>query len=351
MKKYELESFAKSFALFFVLIASIYVLFMWQSYATKQRALDTRILQEMRIFTFDPVSKDFNVSFVPSDKNNTLLTLHHAPREVYAFFRIPTMDDTLMRVSLPDERYEARLNIIRYGFLKGAIFFLFLIVLISLILAYYSLQPIRQALRLNKEFMKDILHDVNTPMASIAVNLKLLKKRFGDDVAIDRIGSNVETIAMLRENLHAYLGEREEAESSFVLKGLIEERLSHFRALYPRLEFENRVEETLQCHTQKNAFVRIVDNLLGNAAKYNYRHGRVSVRMEGTSLCIDDTGRGIKDISKVFQRHYKEGERGMGLGLHIVQNLCRKLGIAIRIESQPEQGTRVCLECKKVIQK
>jgi len=351
LKKYELESFAKSFGLFFLLITSIYLLVIWQNYATKQRALDTRILQEMRIFTFDPVSKDFEVSFVPNDRNNTLLSLHHAPDEVYAFFRIPTMDDTLMRVALPAKRYGERLNAIRYGLLKGAVFFVLLIALISSVLAYYSLQPIRQALRLNKEFMKDILHDVNTPMASIAVNLKLLKKRFGEDVAIDRIGSNVETIAMLRENLHAYLGDRQEEEHSFSLRELLDERLIHFRALYPQLTFENRVADNVVLHTRKHALIRIMDNLIGNAAKYNYRQGSVRIYMEEDTLIIEDTGRGIEHVDKVFQRHYKEGERGMGLGLHIVQSLCHKLGIPIRIESRPKQGTRVYLDCKKVIQK
>jgi len=351
LKKYELESLSKSFALFFLLIASIYLLFLWQNYQTKQHTLDTHILQEMRIFTFDPVSKDFDVAFVARDANRTLLTLHHTPQEVYGFFRIPTMDDTLMRVSLPAKRYQKRLNVIRDSFLKGAVFFLLLIVAISLVLAYYSLQPIRQALRLNKEFMKDILHDVNTPMASIAVNLKLLKKRFGDDVALDRIGSNVETIAMLRENLHAYLGDRQEEESSFALRELLDERLVHFRALYPQLVFENRVEKDVVLRTRKHAFIRIIDNLIGNAAKYNYRQGTVTVYMEKDQLIIADTGRGIQDTAKVFQRHYKEGDRGMGLGLHIVQNLCRKLGISIRIESRLEQGTRVYLDCKKVIQK
>ena len=350
MKNYEVESLAKSFALFFVLIASIYLLFMWQSYLTKKQQLDTRILQEMRIFTFDPVTQAFDVTFVPKDANRTLLTLHHAPKEVYGYFRIPTLDDELMKVSLSAPKYAARLKNIRLDVLRWTALFLLVIAGISLLLAYYALRPIRQALRLNKEFMKDILHDVNTPMASIVVNLKLLQKKFGTDSSIDRIGSNVETIGMLRENLHAYLGDQEEEESVFDLGLLLEERLTHFRTLYPQVTFTNQVEK-VALKTRKRAMVRILDNLLGNAAKYNRKGGSVTTRMEGMDLIIEDTGRGIRDTAKVFRRHYKEGERGMGLGLHIVQNLCRKLGIAIAIESEVDVGTQVKLVLHKVIQK
>ena len=350
LKNYEVESLAKSFALFFALIASIYLLFMWQSYLTKKQQLDTRILQEMRIFTFDPVTEAFDVAFVPKDANRTLLTLHHAPSEVYGYFRIPTLDDELMKVSLKAPKYAARLKHIRWDVLRWAAWFLLAIVGISLLLAFYTLRPIRQALRLNKEFMKDILHDVNTPMASIVVNLKLLQKKFGTDSSIDRIAGNVETIGMLRENLHAYLGDQEEEESLFDLGTLLDERLAHFRTLYPSVTFSNQVEGVI-LKTRKRAMVRILDNLIGNAAKYNRKEGNVTTRMAGARLMIEDTGRGIRDTAKVFQRHYKEGERGMGLGLHIVQNLCRKLGIGITIESEVGTGTRVSLACQKVIQK
>ncbi len=350
MKNYEVESLAKSFTLFFVLMASIYLLFVWQNYMAKQQQLDAHIFQEMRIFTFNPVTKAFGVAFVPKDANRTLPILHHSPKEVYGYFQVPTVGDMVMKVSLDAAKYSKRLKRIRLEVLEWTVLFLIAIAGISLLLAYYTLGPIRQALRLNKEFMKDILHDVNTPMASIIVNLKLLQKKYGTDNAIDRIGSNVETIAMLRENLHTYLGEREEKESIFDLGLLLDERLAHFRILFPQITFSNQVQ-ALSLKTRKRAMVRIIDNLIGNAARYNRRGGSVTACMEGDVLLIEDTGRGIRDTSRVFQRHYKEGERGMGLGLHIVQNLCRKLGIAIAMESEVGVGTRVKLALTKVIQK
>jgi len=328
---------------------AIYGLFLYQSYVDKHHALDTRILQQMRIFSFDPTTQAFEIAFVPKEQAGRLLELQHDPDRVYGTFVVPTEDDFRMQVILPIEKYREQLTQIRDEVLRGAVLYLLLIAVISLVLAYYSLQPIRRAMRLNKEFIRDILHDVNTPIASIAVNLKLLEKRFGHARAIDRIQNNIETLGVLRENLHAYLGKRQGELSEFGLHDLVAERLEYFRVLYSTLTFDLAIPQEVLLRTQRNAFVRILDNLIGNAAKYNVAQGSVTVRWEETRLTIADTGRGIRDPGRAFERHYKEGERGMGLGLHIVQSLCRELKIGLTLESEVGVGTQVHLACSEII--
>jgi signal transduction histidine kinase len=303
----------------------------------------------MKLFVYDPTSDRFSVDFVPPTPETTLLDLHRSDNEVFGYFKVPTMDNYLMKAILPIKKYEERISSIHNDVIKGMILYLLLIAFVSLLLAFYSLQPIRRALRLNKEFMKDILHDVNTPIASIAINLKLLQKKFGEHIAIDRIDNNIETIGMMRENLHAYLGEKVEEESSFDLGGLIDERLDYFQTLYPHIVFENRIEQdSVAFKTRKRACIRILDNIIGNAAKYNKRDGSVTAYIEKDILVISDTGRGIQNVKKVFTRHYKEGERGMGLGLNIVWKLVVKLGISISIESEVDKGTKVKIDCSEV---
>jgi signal transduction histidine kinase len=352
LKNYEIESGLKSFALFFVLIMSIYLLWMWQNYTTKRYELDTRILQEMKIFSYEPVSDRFGVDFVPPDTYRTLLKLHHDDDEVYGYFRVPTLDGYLMKVSLDRRKYDARLHAIRMEVIRGAVLYLALIGLISLVLAYYSLHPIRQALRLNREFMKDILHDVNTPIASIAINLKLLEKRFGKHTALDRIANNVETIEMLRENIQTCLGDRPLTYETFDLCTMVQKRIEYHRVLYPQLTFTFEIPCGTMVHASPQACVRILDNLIGNAAKYNRDGGSVRVVWrEDSVLEIADTGRGIRDVRKAFQRHYKEGERGMGLGLHIVRKLTERMGIDVKLRSEVGVGTTITLACGAVIQK
>jgi signal transduction histidine kinase len=348
LKNYEIESGLKSFALFFALITSIYILFLYQTFSARQNEFDRQLLQQMRIFSFDPTGKEFDLEFVPADESFKLLTLYHGPQSVYGYFVVPTEDGYLMKVSLPLDRYLEQIEAIRSDVRRGAIWYLLLIGVISFLLAYYSLHPIRRAMRLNKEFMKDILHDVNTPIASIAINLKILQKKFGEHKAIDRIWNNIETIGMLRENLQAYLGKRPKEIARFDLGALIEERLEYFRILYPNVTFENRVAHETYVRTERHACTRILDNLISNAGKYNKPGGRVSVELRNDTLVVSDTGQGMRQPQKAFLRHYKEGERGMGLGLNIVYNLCKELGISVRIESTVDVGTHVYLACAQV---
>jgi len=53
--------------------------------------------------------------------------------------------------------------------------------------------------------------------------------------------------------------------------------------------------------------------------------------------------KGIKYPNKIFDRFYKEHELGLGIGLHIVKNLCDELGIKIKVQSKIDQGTTFIL--------
>ena len=101
--------------------------------------------------------------------------------------------------------------------------------------------------------------------------------------------------------------------------------------------------------TNRDAFSRIIDNLLSNAGKYNKKGGKVSIRFENQTLIIEDTGKGIKNPKRVFDRFYKEQERGIGIGLHIVKKLCDELKIEIRLQSKIDEGSTFILNLQKLI--
>ncbi len=123
----------------------------------------------------------------------------------------------------------------------------------------------------------------------------------------------------------------------------MEERLKNIQNIYPDLTYIYTKKNDLVKTTNHELLMRILDNILSNAAKYNKVHGEVKVTISNETVTVEDTGKGIKDVDKVLQRYYKEQDRGIGLGLHIVNKLCNELNIRMNIQSQINHGTKITL--------
>ena len=349
MKRYELESLIKSFMLFFLLMTALYLLVATMNYRDRHRQLDEKILNEMKIFSFKPLGDSFEVSFVPKKGKENLMHLYHGKEGVYALFEIPGSEKFLLKTLMPGEVYRLRLEAVRAEAYAAWPLMLLLIAGLALLFSLYSLHPFRKALRLNEEFVKDILHDINTPLSSLQINLKILEKRYGEERSFRRMLNAIETVQSLQANLRAFLHRQPGKTEIFSLRELMAARVEYFRLLYPDLRYEMEIDPRIMLRCNRDAFLRIVENLLSNAGKYNVKGGVVRIGVEGDRLRIEDSGRGIENPRRVFERFYKEGERGLGLGLHIVKKLADELGIGLRLESRVGKGTLVELDLSKVM--
>jgi signal transduction histidine kinase len=95
----------------------------------------------------------------------------------------------------------------------------------------------------------------------------------------------------------------------------------------------------------------ILGNLFSNAAKYTPPPGRITVTLETEDghgrLRVSDTGIGIPEASmpNLFREYHRAPNareltrHGTGLGLALVQQLVRKYGGRIRVESRLNEGT------------
>jgi signal transduction histidine kinase len=183
-------------------------------------------------------------------------------------------------------------------------------------------------------FIKDIIHDLNTPLTSILINLKMMDS---SNEEVESIGRSAKTIAMLHQNLDAYLKERINESERFRLDDILDEQVAFFRPMYDYLTWEVDVAP-LHIKSDKHAFARIVYNLLSNACKYNTSDGFINIYTKKEKLIISNSSYGINNPSQVFERFYKESERGLGIGLHIVDKLTRQLKIGKELQVE---GTTV----------
>ena len=348
MKRYEKESFLKSFLLFFILLFSLLFFIAYGDYRRSLHFLKDNLKDKMELCSYSLDCKEFEIDFIPIQKNKNLGKLYEDESEIYSLFSIPTVKDFYLKLFIKKTQYEKLVLDIRYKLFKHYIIYLFLIILLSYLFSLYALSPIKKALKLNEEFIKDILHDFNTPISSIVINLKILQKNSQNSKVVNRIQNSMETILSLQENLKLFLNSNKLQKEEINLKDILIQRIDNFKSSYKDIDFELQLEDKMILSNPK-ALSRILDNLISNALKYNKKGGFVKVKLQNTTLTIEDSGKGIKNPQKVFDRYYKESDRGLGIGLHIVKKLCDEENILIDIKSLVNIGTIVRLDFKRVM--
>jgi len=100
-----------------------------------------------------------------------------------------------------------------------------------------------------------------------------------------------------------------------------------------------------------NRIIQVLGNLLSNAAKFSKPHGKITVCIAQTAVCVTisvrDEGAGIPEIeqNKIFKRFAdmtnsdRQKKGGSGLVLSICKAIVEKLGGSIGFESMQNVGT------------
>ncbi len=349
MSRVEIESFIKSFILFFSSLSLLIGTLFYLNYTTAVKTLDDTLFSEMRLCSYDLKCTQFNIDFVPKQKQ-LLYTLYKKAEGLNSYFPIPGSDDFVMQLHLNAQHYDDKLHALQKEAYLNFFGTLLVIIILSILFSLYALYPLRNALSLTQEFIKDILHDFNTPLGALRLNSAMLKKEIGENSKITRIEQSVQNVLDLQENLRAYLHNHQTQKTLFSLETLVQERLKLLEKSYPQLHFQVTISD-VTLNTNQPAFSRILDNLLTNACKYNTPQGSVHLIYDDQAqrLNIIDTGKGIKNPKRIFERFYKEQERGIGIGLHIVKKLCDELGIKILVKSQEQKGTTISLSLTKLV--
>lgn len=341
MKNYEKESLFKNFLVFFSLLEILLVLLFIEFYNVKKTGYKHNLLRDMQVCSYSLACEQFSFDFIPQSDNipNKL----YANNGTHAYFTIPKSKKYYMKISYSSDKLKSDIKVIKQTLLVQFILASLLLLAVALFFTFYSLSPIRKALHLNDEFIKDILHDFNTPITSMILNIKMFKDEKGEDPYISRLSKSIDNILLLQNNLKSFLHNSPYQSQKTDIATLAEERLSNIQNIYPKLTYTFDQQNDLVKNTNPELLMRILDNILSNAAKYNKPQGKVTLSISNETITIEDTGKGIKDVHKVLHRYYKEQDRGIGLGLHIVNKLCNELNIGMDIQSQINTGTKIIL--------
>lgn len=341
MRSYEKKSFFTTVYLFFIPLIIFASIVLYMYHEDKIKDIEQNILYQMKDYTFDFKGDKFTIDIVEDDKQKKLFKIYHCQEGLCAYFQIPSTGPYLLKVIYDKTKYQKVYNEFLMKIFNFSVIMFFLLLFLSIGFAIYSLRPMKEALFLLENFLKDLIHDLNTPATSILLNSKLLRKR-GDFEEIERIELSAKSISSLYKNLEFMTPNKISKDETVSLKSLVNERVEILQKIYPNINFEKNMQE-VAIQSNRSGVERIIDNILTNACKYNKKKGSVYITIENKELIIEDTGIGIKNINNIFQRYYKENDRGLGIGLNIVKQLCDILNIKINIKSELQKGTKVTL--------
>ncbi|WP_373035179.1 sensor histidine kinase [Sulfurimonas sp.] len=348
MNKVERESFLKSFLLFFTSLSLLIATLFYINFTKEVQTLDEKLFSEMRVCSFDLKCEQFRIDFIERT-DEKLYSLYKDENGLSSYYPIPGSTKNIMLLRLDNQKYNEEVNQLKYDDVWRFFAVLVVVFILSLLFSIYALYPLRNALLLTQEFIKDILHDFNTPLSTLRLNCSMLKREIGENEKVDRIEQSVQNVLSLQKHLRSYLHNHDMQNEEFELHTLVKEQVYLLEKNYTDISFIIDAKE-VKLLTNKEAFTRIVNNILTNAAKYNKKGGLVNIVYKNAdkTLNIIDSGKGIKNPKKIFDRFYKEQDRGIGIGLHIVKKLCDELGINIRVTSEIDKGSIFSLDLSKL---
>lgn len=238
---------------------------------------------------------------------------------------------------------ELKLNIISIFFIIYLI-----IALIGFYLAKLFLRPIREERVKLNNFIKDTTHELNTPISAILMsteNKNLSEKQ------IERVRISAKRVSEIYSDLtYLFLENKETIKNiqEFNLKDLISEQMEYLDLIATKKRVKiNKSIEDFDYKIDKDDFIRIFNNLVSNAIKYNKMGGVIDISLKNNILKISDSGIGIeKDkINDIYKRYYRatNEQGGFGIGLNIVSYICSFYKIKIIVDSQINKGTTFSL--------
>jgi len=198
-------------------------------------------------------------------------------------------------------------------------------------------------------FIKDSMHEINTPLSIINVNIDLYHRSNPTNKYLQRIKAATKTLATLYNDMD-YLIKNERLAFEYEeidLSLYVQERIDYFHevAALKNITIIPSVGENIALYFNPTQLQRIIDNNISNAIKYSHEEGKIEVileRFDGyCTLRFQDNGVGIEDVNRIFERYYRENrdKGGFGIGLNIVKSIIDKAGIELQIDSTYGQGS------------
>jgi len=212
---------------------------------------------------------------------------------------------------------------------------------------------------LKSRIIETVSHEFRTPLTVINTSAQLLQRdkgRFSPEKknryfqriseSIFFISNLIDDAAFLSHTSHTTLqpmwATSEVKTFCLDLESSLQGEYEHVNVLL----FKHNVPKGVNIVTDNQLAYHCLANLVSNAQKYGSESGKIEVILQVVHhqlhICVQDDGIGVplEEQQKIFELFYRGSNvghrRGLGLGLAIVQRICRILQGEIRVKSDGE---------------
>ncbi len=227
------------------------------------------------------------------------------------------------------------------------------------------LERLNQSFEAEKNLLGDAAHELKTPLAVIKAecDISLSKTRAADQYAMSL--KEVRTVAgTMLEQINGLLT-LTRLDSGILDAGTFQQislkscvadavRMAEPLAKKKNVAISMALNNEVSVLGDKDTLTEAILNLVENAVKYNHPGGFVAVelasRADFAEIVVIDTGIGIskEDQKRIFDRFYRSAAArstdGSGLGLSIVRAIARTHQGDVTAESPPDGGSRFILK-------
>lgn len=274
---------------------------------------------------------DFSLNFY-QDKNKLLIVDSSAVGHLGVWY-----------IVLKDKSLKGKISKLKLNIVFIFLIFYSIIALVGWYLAKLFLKPIKDERERLNNFIKDTTHELNTPITALIMssNSENISQK-----QLERIKFSAKRISEIYKDLTYIFLENIDKKSieNLSISKIIKEEISNFEPMIIRKKITIFLDiDEFYYDINKDDFIRLFNNLFSNAIKYNKQDGKIELILKNSSLIIKDSGIGIpKDkIKDIFNRYYRATNQsgGFGLGLNIVNIICKKYNIKIEVNSIENEGT------------
>lgn len=263
-------------------------------------------------------------------------------------------------MTLPEERYfGAKYIVVENELSYYEVYEKALLILLSIVTCIFLLsilfldrfaKPFKEVNKKLDDFIKDSIHEINTPLAIINVNVDLYGRKHGENKYMQRIKASAKVLSNIYNDME-YLTKHDKLEikrEKIDIKKFLNERIEYFSeiALMKNISILSDIQNEIFINMDAKQLQRIVDNNISNAIKYSYEENiiEINVKLNEEGECLlsfKDYGIGIDDVQRIFERYYRESRQvgGFGIGLNIVGAIIKKENIEVSVVSELKKGT------------